>query len=96
MVAWYGFRKKGCLYGKTREQKISFFKSLSTFAITDKMFFEEQYWDLLAHERKEFSDWLTEDTAQKKQIKSMLDLIQKLIEEKNNSKNPNNETSQKL
>lgn len=74
--------KRGCLYGKTEDEKKSFFISLSNFAITNKMFFEEQYWDLLPDERKEFENWIAEDVAQKKQLKALVDLIGKLLEEK--------------
>jgi hypothetical protein len=75
-------KKKGCLSGKTEEQKISFFKSLSNFAITDKIFFEEQYLDLLPHEQKEFSDWVIKDTGQKKLILSMIGIIKELMPKK--------------
>lgn len=54
----FGKKSKGCLDGKTQEQKEDFFESLALFATTDKKFFEEQYWDLKAHERKEFSDYV--------------------------------------
>jgi hypothetical protein len=52
-------KRKGCLYGKTPEQKISFFESLNRFSLTDKQFFKEQYNDMLLSEKAQYDDWLT-------------------------------------
>jgi hypothetical protein len=84
----YGFvfryfkKKKGCLAGKTEQQKIFFFKSLSRFGATDKVFFIEQYLDLLPSERREFEEWLRIDTKMKQTLLSCLDVIEKLMVKK--------------
>lgn len=70
--------KRGCLYDKTEEEKISFFRSLSNFATTNKVFFEQQYWDMLPEERREFGYWVTENTNQLNTIKLLLNIIEKL------------------
>jgi len=71
-------KKKGCLEGKTEQQKIDFFKSLAQFATTDKQFFEEQYMDLLFEEQREFHAWVIKDGEQKQTIKSLLNIIEEL------------------
>lgn len=73
---------RGCLYGKSQKEKIDFFSSLKKFAISDGVFFEEQYSDLLPHEKKEFSDWIIEDTKNKQRILTLLDIINKFTNEK--------------
>lgn len=75
-------KKKGCLYGKTEEEKISFFKSLSGFAISDKQFFREQWADLLPHEQKEFHNWVIKDAEEKKAMKKLVDFLEILLKEK--------------
>jgi hypothetical protein len=49
---------KGCLFGKSKNQKIEFFKSLEQFSTSDLLFFLEQYEDLLGEEKTEFKKWL--------------------------------------
>jgi len=71
-------KTKGCLHGKTKQQKIDFFVSLSKFAITDEQFFSEQYLDLLPHEQAEFDEWMLKDQLQKETIKSLLNIIGKI------------------
>ncbi len=72
-------KKKGCLHGKTEAQKMQFFRSLSRFGISDPKFFEEQYWDLLPDERKEFKQYVKDQNKSLKTIKSMLDVVGKLL-----------------
>lgn len=76
---------KGCLFGKTEEMKIDFFKSLANFAITDEMFFKEQYNDLLPHEKKEFEDYVHKTNSELKQIRLMVDVLTELLDDKNKS-----------
>lgn len=71
--------KKGCLHGKTDQEKDEFFTSLYNFSITNKQFFQEQYWDLLPVEREEFENWLHLTVENKKQIIAMLNLIEELL-----------------
>lgn len=78
-------KTKGCLFNKTEQQKVDFFKSLSKFATTDEMFFKEQYSDLQPHEKKEFGDWIIKDREQSEQILKMVKIIGQLLEEKNNA-----------
>lgn len=50
-------KKKGCLDGKTTQQILSFFNSLSKFEDKSPMFFKEQYGDLLIDEKKQYNAW---------------------------------------
>lgn len=50
----------GCLAGKTKAQKESFFQSLFFFTSKDPVFFREQFDDLKGEEQKEFIFWLDE------------------------------------
>lgn len=68
---------KGCLYGKTAEQKDKFFNSLFNFAVKDKDFFQEQFLDLLPDEQQQFIDWLEKKQENMKKIKEKLDDIEK-------------------
>ena len=74
----------GYLYNKTPEQKETFFQSLSDSANTNEQSFKDQYFDLLSHERKEFHDWVLKNNDQLRQIKSLVDVIAQLLEEKHN------------
>jgi len=67
--------KKGCLDGKTPQQKADFFKSLQNFAATDEQFFTEQYNDLQPHEKVEFEEWLLEEHKKLKTISMLAELI---------------------
>ncbi len=70
------FRKtRGCLYGKTPQQKEDFFNSLLSFHDTDKMFFEEQFDDLLSEEKDEFIKWIAADNAHKRELLQKLDSL---------------------
>mgnify|MGYP001589373223 CR=1 FL=1 len=69
---------KGCLHGKTAEEKDKFFTSLSNFCSNDNDFFVEQYWDLLPHERDEYNTWVKDVKEQKKLIIEMLDIMIKI------------------
>jgi hypothetical protein len=73
------FRKrKGCLYYKTPIQKTQFFKSLAEFAKTDEQFFIEQYDDLLPNEKKEFQNFLLEESKRLNIINELLKIIEKI------------------
>jgi hypothetical protein len=72
-------KKKGCLYGKTEKQKIRFFNRLRDFAIADSVFFNEQYRDLLPHERKEFNLWAINDFGMKTQLSDLMNFLAKLL-----------------
>jgi predicted nucleotide-binding protein (sugar kinase/HSP70/actin superfamily) len=74
--------RRGCLAGKNQDEKNDFFVSLSHFAITDPAFFLEQYHDLLPKEKKEFTKWVVEGHDRLAGIKSMLELFEKIINEK--------------
>ncbi len=76
------FRKKGCLSGKTPEQKIEFFQSLSKFVETDINFFKEQFWDLTPYEREQYHNWVVEENVQKKAILKMVNSIGKILEQR--------------
>lgn len=86
MFNFFKKKKRGCLYGKTQQEKIDFFRSLSEFAIKDNIFFEQQYWDLLDDERREFGEWVIQDTKLKRQMLEMVKLIGNLLEEKHRKK----------
>jgi hypothetical protein len=73
-------KTKGCLHGKTEQQKITFFQSLSSFAIKDEQFFVEQYWDLQPHERDEYAKWVLADKQQKKAMLQTINAIKTLLE----------------
>jgi hypothetical protein len=75
-------KSKGCLHGKTEQQKIDFFDSLCSFATKDKQFFEEQYWDLQKHERKEFSDYVIKRGKRLQNMKGLVEILSELIEKK--------------
>lgn len=75
-------QSKGCLDGKTQEQKEDFFESLALFATTDKQFFEEQYWDLKAHERKEFSDYVIKKGENLRKMKGLIEILTEFIGKK--------------
>lgn len=71
--------RTGCLDGKTQQQKDDFFFSLSKFAITDVTFFEEQYWDLLPEERKQFSTWVINHNHNMLVTQNCVNLIEELL-----------------
>jgi hypothetical protein len=79
-------RKRGCLYGKTEQEKIDFFKLLSSFAIKDKQFFIEQCEDLLPKEIDEFIDWVIKNNEGVKLTIVGIDIIQKLVYAMKNEK----------
>ena len=75
-------RKKGCLHGKTQDQKNAFFDSLAQFALTDEQFFREQYADLLPHEKEEFGEFVKKHTEMLLAIRTLLSVLEKLIPKK--------------
>lgn len=79
--------EKGCLDGKTPEEKERYFRSLAQFAIDDPVFFEEQYADLLPHEQSQFNNWVIQRTENLNHIKALVNAIEILLKEEH-SKTP--------
>lgn len=74
------FRKSGCLDGKTQQQLIDFFESLAAFALTDPVFFREQYVDLQLWEKRKFEKWLKNDKQNRIAVLQSLNIIDKLMD----------------
>ncbi len=73
-------KKKGCLDGKTDQQKYDFFLSLSDFATSDKEFFRQQYYDLQPHEQKEFEKWVYDRSKNLKALKALTNVLCQLMD----------------
>lgn len=67
-VCKYWERRRGCLYGKTQQQKEDFFRSLTNFSYTDEQFFKEQCMDLQYHELKQFEEYLKKQNDIKRNL----------------------------
>jgi hypothetical protein len=80
---------KGCLYGKTEEQKKEFFIRLISFAKDDPMFFKEQYNDLLPHEQREFIEYIYVRRIHLVILKVMCNIFEKVIKDKYQKTNGN-------
>jgi hypothetical protein len=65
VAAWLYFKnqpatkekQRGCLDGKTHEEKIQFFESLQSLQKHEPLFFSEQFIDLTPRERRQFTAW---------------------------------------
>ncbi|MGD9930167.1 MAG: hypothetical protein AB7U05_09115 [Mangrovibacterium sp.] len=74
--------KKGCLKGKTKEQKHDFFIELTKFQTLDPEFYWDQITDLENWEKWQYIRWLQ---AQDKDIEFISILTQKIQEIKQNT-----------
>jgi len=74
----YKQKQKGCLAGKTPQQKKAFFESLASFVGKDDDFFIEQCNDLLPHEKQEFLEYVQQKNENLKAIKILVDVLNEL------------------
>ncbi len=73
--------QKGCLHGKSEQEKIDFFVSLEKFAKSDPIFFNEQCNDLLLHELEEFHNWIKKEAETKRALLSLVNATKTLLNE---------------
>lgn len=78
------FKKKikGCLDGKTPEQKESFFRSLYDMYSKDNDFFNEQFLDLTSDERRQFIEYIDEKNKNLHILKALVGVLSKISPKK--------------
>lgn len=77
---------RGCLYGKTQEEKDSFFSKLIDFNSSDPDFFKQQLSDLRRHEKVEFNEWLKERNQRLRAIRGLVGVVGELLKQRQHVK----------